>query len=235
METGAERDGADVGRSERLVQVAIGLAVLVAEAVAILVYANRPDVYVTNPWSMVYPIVWIDVSLFVVWRVGFERGVDAPVRRRWIAGALAVVYFVVLAHFGGLFGWFGQGNGLTVDFQLPPGASPSVLYSGSPLVLVLQPYKVLGYATLTYLVYRTVLSTAGSAISGVIGLFSCVSCSWPLIAVVASALFGGGSAVAAAALTHDYLLSTAIFLSSVGLLYWRPTIGSRPFSRLPSP
>lgn len=155
--------------------------------------------------------------------------------RRLAAAAVAAGYFLILAHFGGLYGWGGVGRGLTIDFQLPPGASPALLYNGTPLVLVLQPYKLLGYLALAYLVYRTVASaasTAGSALSGVVGLFSCVSCSWPLVALLASTLFGGTSAVAAVTLTHDYLLSTAIFLSSIGLLYWQPTVGSRPLARL---
>jgi len=224
----------DSGRRERLV---IGLAVLVAELFLLLVYGTQPDTRITNPWPMVYPLVWIDVSIYVLYRVWQRRSTPASARRRWVAGLLATGYFFVLGHFGGLYGWFGTGRGLHFDFQLPPGASPALLYSGHPWALVLQPYKVLGYLTLTYLVYRTILyaaGSAGSAISGIVSLFSCVSCSWPLIGLVASALFGGTSAVAAVALTHDYLLSTAIFLSSVGLLYWQPRFNRNPLRRLTS-
>lgn len=209
-------------------QVLLGALVVLTEGLLLLTYATQPNTRVTNPWPMVYPLVWIDVSVLVLARLWTEPSVNAGTRRRWLAGLLSIGYLLVLGHFGGLYGWFGVGRGLTLDFQLPPGASPALLYDGSPLVLVLQPYKVLGYVTLTALVYRTILNAAGSAVSGVIGLFSCVSCSFPIIALVATTLFGGASAVAAVALTHDYLLSTAIFLTSVGLLYWQPSFGWNP-------
>lgn len=219
----------------RTEQFAFAVAVLLAELVLLAAYASRPSARITNPWPMVYPFVWIDASLYVLVAMARRPRPSTTARRRRLVGLLATGYFAVLAHFGGLYGWYGTGLGLSIDVALPPGASPALLYSGHPLVLVLQPYKVLGYLTLAYLVYRTILHAAVSGrsiVSGFVGLFSCVSCSWPLIALFASAVFGGTSAVAAVALTHDYLLSTAIFLSSVGLLYWQPTFGSGPIRRL---
>jgi hypothetical protein len=42
---------------------------------------------------------------------------------------------------------------------------------------------------------------------------------------VVTGLAGGGSALAVAATGGGYLLSTAVFVLTVGLLYWRPTAG----------
>jgi cytochrome c biogenesis protein CcdA len=79
-----------------------------------------------------------------------------------------------------------------------------------------------GYAALAVLVYATALDVAGSAIGGVLGLFSCVSCTWPVLASLVGGVAGGSSAVASAALSGSYGLSTVIFVVTVGLLYWRP-------------
>lgn len=130
------------GRRERLT---IGLAIIIAELFALLTYGTQPGSRITNLWLMVYPLVWIDVSLYVLYRVGKRPSLTVSARWRWTARLLATGYFAVLGHFGGLYGWFGAGRGLNIDFQLPPGASPALLYSGHPWVLVLQPYKVLGY------------------------------------------------------------------------------------------
>lgn len=99
-----------------------------------------------------------------------------------------------------------------------------VFYEGSLLRLSLQFYKVVGYVTLAYLVYTTVVDATRTAVSGVIGLFSCVSCSWPILGTVATSLFGSGSAVVTGALRQSYGLSTLVFLSAVALLYYRPRL-----------
>jgi hypothetical protein len=46
-----------------------------------------------------------------------------------------------------------------------------------------------------------------------------------VIASVATGVVGGGSAVATVALGFSYDLSTAVFLVTVALLYWRPSVG----------
>jgi len=77
----------------------------------------------------------------------------------------------------------------------------------------------------------TVVDTAGSAAAGIIGLFSCVSCSWPIVAALASAVTGGSSILVASALQISYGLSTAVFVLTAALLYWRPTWQSRLVGR----
>jgi len=195
--------------------------VLFCEALLAVTYAARPDVRITNPLILVYPFVWIDVGVLAVLATELPQTTS---RRRYLGAAVATGYFVVLAYFGGLLGAGAGMVPLTVNWNLPPGYTPALLYDGSLLRVILEPYKVVGYVALAYLVYVTVLDAAGSAVSGVIGLFSCVSCTWPILGTVAASIFGGSSAIAAAALGQAYGLSTLVFLSAVFLLWWRPTL-----------
>ena len=87
------------------------------------------------------------------------------------------------------------------------------------------PAYVVGYLALSYLLYVTVLDAAGSAVGGLLGLVSCVSCAWPVFATVASTVFGGAGLLAASAAEVPYDISTAVFLLTVALLYWRPGFG----------
>ena len=90
------------------------------------------------------------------------------------------------------------------------------------------PARRVGDLALSCLVYATVIDAVGAAISGLLGLFACVSCTWPIVASVATGVVGGGSAAATVALGFSYDLSTAVFLATVGLLYWRPRFTDRP-------
>jgi hypothetical protein len=197
-----------------------GALLVNAELLALLLYLAQPDITATAIRYYVYPFIWINVGLWALVRV------DPPTatrRRRLITGALAVGYFLVLAYAGGL---VGRGLGaMATGFRiamLPPGTGPALVYGGEAIRLALFPYKVIGYVALAVLVYATVLDVARSAISGVLGLFSCVSCTWPVLASVVSGVAGGSSAVASAALSGSYGISTLIFVVTVGLLYWRP-------------
>lgn len=198
------------------------LALLVGvELLLVGTYVAVRDVRITDPLILVYPFIWIDVSLLAI------RTTDSnpeSTRQRLIGLSIAAGYFLVLGYFGGL---YGLGNGmvpLRIDWGLPPGYSPAVLYDGSLLRVVLAPYKIIGYLTLAYLVYTTVIDAARAAISGAVGLFSCISCSWPILGTVATSLFGSGSAVATFALRQSYGLGTLVFLSAVALLYYRPRL-----------
>lgn len=202
-------------------------------------YVLVSDVVVTAPRYLLYPWLWIDVALLAVWKTDVPT-VDSASRRRRLA--IAGGYGLVLAVAGGLVSLqpglldavLGGGSphthtnghhlaGLTIEWGLPPGMGPALLYQGGILRLALLPYEVVGYAALTFLVYVGMAETAGSTLSGVLGLFSCVSCAWPIFGAVVTTLFGGGSALAMAATSWPYDLSALIFISAVGLLYWRPT------------
>lgn len=179
----------------------------------------------TSVWSLqywLYPLIWIDVSLLAVWKT---TPTPTKPRNRRIAALLAVGYFALLAYVGGIVGPANPMVGQTISLKmlsLPPGFSPALSYNGTVLSLVVFPYKLIGYATLAYLVYATVLDAAGSAVTGVLGLLSCVSCTWPVLASLATGVLGSGSAIAGAVYSQSYGLSTLVFVVTVGLLYWRP-------------
>jgi hypothetical protein len=172
----------------------------------------------------VYPFVWINVGLWAVVRTE-PAAVESSTRQRALAGVLVAGYFGVLAYTGGLVGHgTSEGAGVVnvVWGTVPPGWAPVVTYAGSGLTLTLVPYRVVGYLALAYLVYATVLDAARSAVTGLLGLLSCVSCSWPVLASLATGVAGSGSGLAAAVTTGSYGLSTLVFLATVALLYWRP-------------
>lgn len=170
-----------------------------------------------------YPFVWFNAAL---WGVARTRLPDAPPRSRLLVGTLAGGYLLVLAYAGGLVGPSGDApvTGLRVAVaSLPPGWSPAVVYAGEHLQIALLPFKVVGYVVLAYLVYATLLD-AGSAAGGVLGLFSCVSCTLPIVAGVLSGFVGGSAALVTAATAQSYALSTAVYVLTVGLLVWQPTV-----------
>ncbi|WP_115863704.1 DUF7546 family protein [Halorussus litoreus] len=188
-----------------------------------LAYLLLADVTVTEPRFLVYPFVWLNVSLWALVRTTPNPG---SVRAKYLGAVLAGAYFLLLAYAGGVF-MPGVGEEMALGWRiapLPPGWGPALLYSSDAVNLALMPYKVAGYATLAYLVYATVVDAAGSAVSGLLGLASCVSCTWPVLATLLTGVLGSGSAVAAAANEWSYAVGTGVFVLTVALLYWRPTI-----------
>ncbi|WP_254543537.1 DUF7546 family protein [Halomarina pelagica] len=202
----------------------LGLAVLVnTELLLVVGYLLWTGVTPTRPLFYVYPFVWINAAAWGLWRVEVP---SAPARRRLAVGAVAVGYFLLLGYVGGLYAVGstpGPSDVRIVLRTLPPGWSPALLYAGEWLTLALLPFKVVGYATLAYLVYATLLDAGGSATAGLLGLFSCVSCTLPLIAGVLSGFLGGATALVSAAYGQSYGLSTVVFVLTVALLVWRPT------------
>lgn len=186
----------------------------------------RPQVLSVPLRNLVFPWLWIDVSLLVFLR---SDPVTGSRRRRRAGLAVGVAYFLVLAAVGGV---LGQGHllhghthatGFSVSLAPPPGWAPILFYSGPLVGLSLVPYKVAGYAALAYLVYARILEASG-AVGALVGLFSCVSCTWPVLGTVLAGVLGGGSAVVAVAAGQPYVASTVVFLSAVALLSWRPTV-----------
>lgn len=214
-------------KRETLLWVAI---VLNAELLAVLTYLvlARPafgDLPLLRVVAFyLYPWIWLNVALFAILRT---RVSQAPIRRRLAATAIAGGYFLVLAYAGGLVGLGGTGSGLRVALEsLPPGWSPALMYDGTALTIILLPFKVVGYLGLAYLVYATVLDAAGSALGGMLGLFSCVSCTLPVVAGLLSGVIGGTGGLVTAAYGQSYALSTVAFVLTVGLLTWRPSLES---------
>lgn len=186
-------------------------------------YVVGLDVQVRDWTLFVVPFVWINVAL---WALVRTTPSPASARKRRLALAVAGGYFLVLAYAGGLVGpAHGHATSFSVElWDIPPGWSPAVLYNGSVLSLALLPYKVVGYLALAYLVYATAVDASNALVGGVVGLLSCVSCSFPIIAGIATGIVGSGGALAVVATESGYLLSTVVFVVTVALLYWRPTL-----------
>lgn len=198
--------------------------VLTTEFLLVVGYIVAFDVLIRDWTLFVVPFVWLNVAGWAVYHTTPAR---ASARKRRVAAVIAGGYFLLLAYFGGVvaLGNASHTGALSVSlFNLPPGWSPSIIYTGQLLHLVVLPYKVLGYVALAYLVYATALDAAGALVGGVVGVFSCVSCSFPLIAGVLTGIVGGGSALATATAQSSYLISTVVFVVTVGLLYWQPSI-----------
>lgn len=203
-----------------------GGLLLAIELAALGVYLRLPTTTVTDPLVLVYPFVWINVGIAAV---ATTTTAPSSHRQRRIATVVGIGYFLLLAGAGGVIapGHAVHGHEHTsglrlVTASLPPGWGPALLYGGAWVTLAVFPYQVIGYLALAYLVGVTVIDAAGSAMAGLVGLFSCVSCAWPILGTVLTGVFGGASAVAGFATAQPYGASTLVFLTAVGLLYWRP-------------
>jgi hypothetical protein len=199
--------------------------VLTTEFLLVVGYVLVFGVTVRDWTLFAVPFVWINVGGWAILRTVPTSASD---RDRRLAKLLAAGYFLVLAYFGGLVAF--EGAPITTFsvnvVGIPPGWSPAVIYSGDAVNVVLLPYKVIGYLALAYLVYATALDASNALAGGLVGIFSCVSCSFPVIAGVVTGIAGGGGALAAATTEWTYLLSTLVFVVTVALLYWRPSLGS---------
>jgi hypothetical protein len=194
---------------------AVGV-LLVVELVAVFAYLRITRTGVLEPRYTLYPFVWINVGAWVLLR---RPTIPADRRRRLAAGAVAAVYFLVLAVAGGLVGPGGMEMPARIVW-LSPGWGPTLLYTNGWIDLAVLPFEVVGYATLAVLVYTVVLAGARSAVAGLLGLATCVGCLWPFGAALLAALGGVGSPLATAVPGVAYDLSTALFLVTVGVLYW---------------
>ena len=195
--------------------------ILNVQLVFVVLYFAFSAATLTEPRYVVYGLVWVNVGALVLWRARPPAGHDFATRRR--AVAVAAGYLALLAFFGGLVGVGVPEHAVGSRIAwLPPGWGPAFIYAGPNLTLVLMPAYVVGYAALAYLVYVTVLEASGSLVAGVLGLFSCVSCTFPILAAIATSVLGGSGILAATALDASYDVATAIFLVTVALLYWRP-------------
>lgn len=198
-----------------------GALLVNTEVLLVLGYIAYVGGAVRRPLFFVYPFVWLNVSLWAVIRT---TPPNVSRRERWFGVAVAMGYFAVLSYAGGMVGPGGRSVGLRVALTtLPPGWTPAVLYGGPNVRAAVIPFKLIGYAVLSYLVYVTALDAAGGLTGGLVGLFSCVGCTLPVVAGVAGGLVGGSTPLAAVAAGQSYGLSTGAFVLAVALLYWRPT------------
>jgi hypothetical protein len=216
MNLGDRLAGLDDRRKRALLYAGIVANTLVVLVLLFAVLSGRTP---TRVW--LFPVVWFAVG---TWALVRTSPTPADRRTKRVAGAIAVGYFAVLAVVGGLVGLAGPvTTGLTVQVtELPPGWNPSILYAGDTVRLAIVPYTAFGYAVLSYLVYATAVEARSAVAGGLLGLFSCVSCTLPVIASLVGGLVGGGAALASAATAQSYGLSTVVFVTTVLLLSVRP-------------
>ena len=206
-----------------------GSLLILIEFLAVQLYLLFAPVEPIDYTIYVLPFVWINLG---IWAIVTTNPPKVAKEKKTAARMVAVGYFIVLAWAGGMLArGYALAGGLegfhAAVYTVPPGWGPILLYNTPILKVTFYPYMVIGYLALAYLVYVTVLDTMGSAISGIVGLLSCVSCTWPVLATLLSGVFGGASGVVAAAQQDAYLLSTVVFVVTVALLYYRPGFGGR--------
>lgn len=204
-----------------------GIALIVA-AQLLLLWIYLASFGVGLAMFHLYPIIWITVSCWVVWQA---RPTGSSGRRELLAAAIAGAYFLLLAWLGGLVSpgtALAESNafaGLRIAATAPPGYAPAVYYVGSGLTVSVIPYRLVGYLALAYLVYVTILDAWAASAPGLLGIFGCIGCSWPIFATLLSGGGGAAGALATALYLNAYPISTLAFLLAVGLLYWRPSAG----------
>jgi len=196
--------------------------VVLVEASLVVAYFAVTTAEPATGRYLVYPFVWINAGLWAV-----DRTTPAPGsrRHRWLAAGLAAGYFLLVMwipgqirlgtvrpdHLG-----FGLQH-LRVAWQAP-GWGPVLAYDGV-LRLYLVPFEVVGYAALAYLVYATLLDATRGALSGALGLATCVGCTVPVVAPLAGLLGGPATGLATTAYAWSYDIGTILFLLTLGLLY----------------
>jgi len=203
--------------------------VVAAEIAVATVYIDLAGLTITEPRYVAYPFVWLNVGVWAVIRTTTPT-VD---RRQWrIAVAIAAGYLLVLLWAGGvlLVGLFEPlpGGATASVYWDVPGRGPIVVYGTPRLRLSLVPFKAVGYLALSYLVYARLLDATRAALSGALGLFSCVGCAFSILLplVGATTLFGS----TLSGLAWD--LSTLVFVLTVALLYWADEVGAAVSRRL---
>ncbi|ELZ74458.1 hypothetical protein G3A49_11295 [Haloferax volcanii] len=205
------------------------------EALAVGAYLSAAPERVESLRYLFYPFVWITVGAAAVLWTEPPR---ASARARVVAGAVAAAYFLVLAALAGLvsvdlaalFGSHGHAAAhypTGWQFSLAaPGWGPRVGYAGEVVSATFVPYRVAGYLALAYLVYAAALDAARRALSGALGLVSCVGCTVPLVGGLTAGAAGGTGVVSALrALSVD--ISTLVFVAAVALLALGPSLAAR--------
>mgnify|MGYP000241762463 CR=1 FL=1 len=212
--------------------VAAAAGVLLAEALLVVGYFGATGAAVTSPRYVLYPFVWINLGLLALAAVRVPPAAD---RHRRLALVVAVGYFLLLAWIAGLVqvspatllgldGGHAHSHAYLQGWQVTmtaPGWGPRIGYVGHGFQAYFVPYRVVGYLGLATLVYATVLRTAAAALSGVVGVASCVGCAFPLVAPAVGGVFGAGATAAITGFSLD--LSTAAFILAFALLFHAAT------------
>lgn len=230
-----------LGRVE-LDRIPVLWAALVANVLFLFLalYYLLDDATLFGPTPVVVPLIWLTVGAWAL------ASVDPPAaarRHRSIAAAIAGAYWLVLGFLGGVLSLPAHDAPTSIRVTLldsPPGWNPAVYLSTDIVQVTLIPWRVVGYVALAALVYETALVAAvavaerartdasefgTAALGGFVGLFSCVSCTWPIVVQVVGGLLGGTGSILAPLTGISLLASTAVFVATVATLRWRPGLG----------
>ncbi|WP_254537712.1 DUF7546 family protein [Halomarina litorea] len=215
------------GRAERLPAWAWLVAVVAAELLLLAGYFGVTGARPTTLRYALYPFVWMNVGVWAAIHVSAPTAVRP---HRWAAAALAAAYFLALAYLSGLVGFeftaaSGHAHGHVVGFQFTPSApgwGPRIAYAGEAFHLAFVPYRVVGYLSLSYLLYAALLDARASPLPGVLGVAACIGCAFPAVTPLLGGVVGGSAALTGTAAGYSVDLSTAAFLAGIALLYWRP-------------
>jgi hypothetical protein len=175
------------------------------------------------------PFVWTTVSAVTLWYT-------EPVSRGWkptaFAGAVAVGYLTLFLWLSGTIGFTPSQLepitgplGFGIDAGRSLGWGPIIYYSGEWVGARIIPYQVIGYLSLSYMVYLAVLDVTRSAGAGTLGLVLCPGCA----AAAFVPAFGGIAGVSAALsvfLQFSYEIATVMFVVAMGWLYYQPSFGT---------
>ena len=196
------------------IRAAVATAVVATGALltAIATYLRLTDAVITTGRSLSYPVVWIVTSLTAAVWIGLTvRG--RP--RRWRGIAIGGGYTLVIAWLTGLLGATTGGFPLRVH-AAPPGWGPIILYDSGLLRLSIVPFKLIAYLALGYVIYALVAAHRGSIRAAAVGVFSCVSCTGPLLVAIIGAV--GGTQATTAVATAGYDIATVALVATFGLL-----------------
>lgn len=203
--------------------------VVIAELVLVTAYFEFTVATLTHLRYTVYPFIWINVG---VWAVLKTTPPAVKRRYQWLGVIVAAIYFSLLAMLAGLIGVHPGHSphphdafGLRIVMGAP-GWGPAIAYIAPSYHLEFIPYLVIGYVSLSYLVYVTVLEAAKTAIAGLLGIGSCIGCTFPVIASLVAGMAGGSSALSTVIYSLSVDVSTGVFVVAIVLLYWRPGNGT---------
>lgn len=194
------------------------LAVFILQVYLVIAYFELSGATPTNePRYLVYPLVWMTVGAWAM------TSVDLDIRSKTqavLAGGIGLAYYLLLLWIPGNIGLAPAGGEIVTRVELyAPGWGPLVVFTGPYLRLFLVPFEVIGYAGLAVLVSANVLTFSRGALSGVLGLVTCVGCTVPVMIPLLGLLGGPATSMTTTAYAYSYDIGTVLYVLTVILLY----------------
>lgn len=195
------------------------LAVVVLELFLLVAYFAFTTAEPTGETRyLLYPFLWINAGVWGIRRVNPNPGSS---RHRAVGFGIASGYLLLVLYLPGTIGLGAPGT--PVDLRVAmhaPGWGPIVAVTSPWIRLYLVPFEVIGYVSLSYLVYANAVAVTRRTVSGALGLVTCVGCTVPVLTPFVGALGGPAAGLTTTAYTWSYDIGTVIFLLTVGLLTW---------------